>query len=67
MKEPQGFTIKREGSKLLIEIDMSRDIGMSKKGKSVLFASTGGFHKLNDQGLWIAMTVGQSTSRKGEK
>jgi len=38
----KNVTMKVEGSKLVIEVDLSQDLGPSKSGKTVLIASSEG-------------------------
>jgi hypothetical protein len=38
----QNIEIKVEGQKLILTIDLSKEIGLSSTGKTVLIASTGG-------------------------
>ncbi len=38
----KNVTMKVEGSKLVIEVDLSQDLGPSKSGKTVLIATTEG-------------------------
>ena len=38
----RNVTMTRNGNKLLIEVDMSKDLGASKSGKTTLIASTEG-------------------------
>lgn len=38
----KGMTMKVTGKKLVIEVDLSKDFGMSKSGKSTVIASTEG-------------------------
>lgn len=37
-----GYTVKLNGTKAIIEIDLKSDLGVSKSGKSTLVASTKG-------------------------
>jgi hypothetical protein len=39
----QNITAKQEGDKLILEIDLSKEIGLSSTGKMMGIASTGGF------------------------
>lgn len=41
----QNIDIKTEKKKLIITIDLSQEIGVSKSGKSMNIATTGGSHK----------------------
>ena len=38
----QNVNMKKEGSKLIIEIDLSKDFGPSASGKTLILASTRG-------------------------
>ena len=38
----KNVKIKTEGRKLFIEIDLDKDFGLSKSGKTTIIASTGG-------------------------
>jgi hypothetical protein len=38
----QNVTLKVEGTKLVIEVDLSKEIGPSSSGKTMLIASTEG-------------------------
>ena len=38
----QNMTMKTEGSKLIITVDLAQDLGPSKSGKTTLIATTGG-------------------------
>ena len=42
----QNVGMKRDGSKLVIEIDLSKDFGPSASGKTVIVASTRGNAKV---------------------
>lgn len=42
----QNVNIKTEKKKLTIEIDLSKEIGKSKSGKSMNIATTGGNQKI---------------------
>lgn len=38
----KNVTMKQNGTKLTIEVDLSKDFGKSGSGKSIIIASTGG-------------------------
>ncbi|HIJ06378.1 hypothetical protein [Methanocalculus sp.] len=38
----KNMEMKREGSKLIIEVDLTKDFGISKSGKSIIIASSEG-------------------------
>lgn len=38
----QGITFRREGNKLIAEIDLDGNLGRSTSGKTVIVATTGG-------------------------
>lgn len=38
----QNVDMKIEGSKLTITVDLSKDFGLSKSGKTIIIATTGG-------------------------
>ena len=38
----QNVDMKIEGSKLVITVDLSKDFGPSKSGKTIIIATTGG-------------------------
>lgn len=42
----QNVTMKREGTKLIVEIDLSQDFGDSTSGKTKIVASTRGNAKV---------------------
>jgi hypothetical protein len=48
------FTVK--GSKLVIEADLSKEIGPSASGKTILIASTGGNAQIAD-GIFAGVNV----------
>lgn len=38
----KNLEMKREGTKLIIEVDLTQDFGISKSGKSMIIASSEG-------------------------
>ena len=44
-----------EGKKLIITIDLSKDFGLSKSGKTVTIATTHGFVKVNNGAAMISI------------
>jgi hypothetical protein len=38
----QNVTMKTEGTKLIITVDLNKDFGPSKSGKTTIIATTGG-------------------------
>lgn len=51
-----GFTHEIDGDKLTITIDLSKNLGTSKSGKSILIASSGGNISLGD-GVKLGLNV----------
>lgn len=52
----KNVSIKRNGKKLVIEVDLEQTQGPSKSGKTTIVATTGGNHKLED-GVTIGLNV----------
>jgi hypothetical protein len=46
-----------EGSKLVIEVDLTQNLGPSKSGKSDFIANTGGFVKLPGSEVKFSLNV----------
>ena len=54
----QNVTIKRQGQKLFVEIDLSKEVGPSSSGKSIIVATTGGNAMIPDSnGAFIGVNV----------
>lgn len=45
----KNVEMKIEKNKLIIEVDLKKDFGASKSGKTVIIATTEGNHKVNDE------------------
>ena len=58
----QNVTMKVTGSKLVIEVDISKRFGKSASGKTTLIASTQGNVSIGDSGA----TLGLNVYTKGE-
>lgn len=52
-----NITYKMNGTKLLIEVDLSKKIGPSKSGKSVNIASTGGNVNIGVRNVKMGLNV----------
>lgn len=59
----QNVTIRTEGRKLLIEVDLDTDFGRSNSGKSIIVASTGGFVKHG--GVSVGLNVVKALPKGG--
>lgn len=61
----QNITMKRDGDRLLIEIDLSKDFGPSASGKTVIIASTRGNAAVPDaEGVMIGINCFKYTTPK---
>jgi len=60
----KNIQFKIDGSKLVIEIDLTQRFGPSKSGKTIMIASTEG-NKEVDSGIFLGLNV--YTYEKGEK
>jgi len=64
----QNIQMRREGDKLLIEIDLSKDFGPSASGKTVIVASTRGNAPVPDaEGTMIGVNCFRYTTPKKSK
>lgn len=64
----QNIVMKREGSKLIIEIDLSKDFGPSASGKTVIIASTRGNAPVPEaEGTFIGINCFRYTTPKARK
>lgn len=52
----QNVEYRVEGNKLTIEVDLTKDFGPSKSGKTKVVASTGGFVLL-ENGISVGLNV----------
>jgi len=54
----KNVDMKIKGNKLTINVDLSKDFGRSKSGKSITIATTSGNKQLTDkQGVYIGLNV----------
>jgi hypothetical protein len=53
----ENVVMKREGNKLIIEVDMSVDLGPSSSGKTRVIASTRGNAKVPESDAMIGLNV----------
>lgn len=58
----QNVVMNVKGSKLTIEVDLSKEQGKSKSGKTVIVASTQGNQPIADTGAIIGLNI----YRKGD-
>jgi hypothetical protein len=59
----KNVEIKQEKKKLIIEIDLTKEFGPSKSGKTIIIASTEGNHKVGDE-IVIGLNVYKSAKGK---
>jgi hypothetical protein len=53
-----NVNITVEGKKLLIEVDLTKDLGVSKSGKSHIIGTTNGFTQVEgEQGVSVNLNV----------
>ncbi len=59
VKELKNVSMKQEGTKLVIEVDLSQDFGKSKSGKSTIIASTEGNQSIEtgDEVVYIGLNI----------
>ena len=57
MKIGDNVVSTLEGDKLTVEVDMSKDLGLSKTGRTRLVATTRGSVKLADTGASIGLNI----------
>jgi hypothetical protein len=61
----QNVTMRREGSTLVIEIDLDAELGPSKSGKSTLIATTGGNVRVPDaENVMVGITAFKYRARQ---
>jgi len=56
----ENVYIKREGTKLIIQVDLERTIGPSKSGKTTVVATTKGNQPiagLNDETIYLGLNL----------
>lgn len=53
----ENVVMKREGNKLIIEVDMSVDLGPSRSGKTRIIATTAGNAKVPESDAMIGLNV----------
>ncbi len=54
----KNMEMKREGSKLIIEVDLTKDFGISKSGKSKIIASSEGNISIpDDEEIKIGLNI----------
>lgn len=64
----QNVTTKIEGDKLFIEIDLTKEFGPSKSGKTIIIASTQGNQSVTADGLVkLGLNVYRYASPKGAR
>jgi len=54
--EGTGFTLVNDGKKLIIEVDLTNDAGMSGSGKNLMIATSGGNVDVGD-GVKMGLNV----------
>jgi hypothetical protein len=53
-----NVNITVQGKKLIIEVDLTKDLGVSKSGKSHIIATTNGFTQVTgEQGVAVNLNV----------
>jgi hypothetical protein len=57
----QNITVTTKGNTLIIEIDATKDLGMSKSGKTHLIASTQGNQKVTVAGRDVYLGINAYT------
>lgn len=61
----KNVTSRVEGTKLILEIDLTKNLGPSSTGKMVNIASTGGFQVVEGtNGLKLNLNLGQPVTGK---
>lgn len=61
----QNITLRRDGTKLILEIDLSKDFGPSASGKTIIVASTRGNAPIPDtEDTFIGINCFRYTSPK---
>jgi hypothetical protein len=53
----QNVVVKTQGSKMTIEIDLNKDFGLSKSGKSIIISSTRGNAGITGSDLKVSLNV----------
>lgn len=53
----ENVEMKRDGDKLIITVDLTRDLGPSSSGKTTVIASTRGNAKVPDSDAMIGLNV----------
>jgi len=53
----QNVEWKIEGDKLIIEVDLTKDFGLSKSGKTIIIASTQGNQRIEGTNAIIGLNV----------
>ena len=53
----RNVAYKIEGSKLLIEVDLSKELGRSKSGKTMIVATTSGNVDIGHEGIKLGLNM----------
>jgi len=53
----KNVEIKQDKKKLTIEVDLTKDFGPSKSGKTTIIASTEGNHKVDGTDIVVGLNV----------
>jgi hypothetical protein len=62
----QNVITKIKGNKLIIEVDMSKEFGLSASGKTISIASTKGNKVVADGGITLGLNVYKYPERTGK-
>lgn len=62
----ENVTIKVEKKKMIIELDITKEIGLSKSGKSMNIATTNGNHKVTTDIGEVTVGLNVYKSAKGK-
>ena len=52
-----NVSMKQEGKKLIIEVDLSKEFGLSKSGKTTTIASTNGFTPVSAENVVVYVNL----------
>lgn len=62
----QNVVTKIKGNKLLIEIDITKDFGLSASGKTIMIASTKGNKVVADGGITLGLNLYKYPEKAGK-
>ena len=62
----QNVTTKIKGNKLIIEVDITKDFGLSKSGKTIMIASTQGNKVVADGGITLGLNLYKYPQKEGK-